>query len=230
MNELKTFVDLCLFQAKPQDLPYSPGLLALSAVLLCTAIFVSYPVPEQTSLVVVLIAIVHVLAYGFAIWGVLWHRLNPANARYLGFVGQVLGLIGIVAALSSTGTGMRLGMSLVLAAGFLLILSVVLRNLDELPGATARFVQTMSAVFGTAALLQFVTWPFVNWLIKVQDTPDAQIPLLAILALGVWTFAVAVGINRHALEVTTGQSILITLGAQIFTASIVFILFGAVMV
>lgn len=231
MNELKILVDLCLFQAKPQDLPYSPGLMMLSAALLCTAIFVSYPVPEQTSLVVVLIAIVHVLAYGIAIWGVLWHRLNPANARYLGFAGQVIGLIGIIAALSSgAGAGMRLGMSLVLAAGFLLILSVVFRNLKELPGATARFVQTMSAIFGTAAVLQFVTWPFVNWLIKVQDTPNAQIPLLAILALGVWTFAVAVGINRHALDVTTGQSILITLGAQIFTASIVFILFGAVMV
>lgn len=230
MNEFKVFIDLCLFQAKPQDLPYSPGRTLLTALLLCAAIFVSYPVQEQTSLVVILVSIVHVGAYGLAIWGALWHRMRPDNARYLGFLGQAAGLLGIVLALSGSESSLPLGMSLVLAAGFLLILSVIFKNLGALEHATARFVQTITAIFGTAAILQFLTWPFVNWLTKVQGTPDAQLPLLAILALGIWTFAVAVGINRHALEVSVGQSILITLGAQIFTASIVFVLFGAVMV
>lgn len=230
MNEIKVFVDLCLFQAKPQDLPYSQGGMLVAALMLCAAIFVSYPVQEQTSLVIMLVAIVHVAAYGLAIWGALWHRMRPENARYLGFLGQAAGLLGIILALSGSENGLRLGMSLVLAAGFLLILSVVFRNLGQLAHATSRFVQTITAIFGTAAVLQFVTWPFVTWLTKVQGTPDAQVPLLAIFALGIWTFAVAVGINRHALVVSVGQSILITLGAQIFTASIVFILFGAVMV
>jgi len=204
--------------------------MGFAALMLCTAIFVSYPVRDQTSLIVLLISIVHVVAYGFAIWGALWFRMRPESARYLGFLGQATGLLGIILALSGSETSMRLGMSLVLAAGFLLILALVFKNLGALTHATSRFVQTISAIFGTAAVLQFVTWPFVNWLNKVEKTPDAQVPLLAILALGVWTFAVAVGINRHALEVSVGQSILITLGTQIFTASIVFVLFGAVMV
>lgn len=230
MNELKTLVDLCLFQAKPQDFPYSQAWMGFTALLLSAAIFLSYPVQEQTSLLVMLISIVHVVAYGFAIWGALWYRMQPQAARYLGLIGQVVGLIGIVLALSGTDSSIRLGISLVLAAGFLLILSLIFKNAGPLPHATSRFVQAVSAIFGTAAVLQFVTWPFVNWLSTVRETPDAQVPMLAILALGIWTFAVAVGINRHAMEVSIGQSILITLGTQIFTAFIVFILFGAVMV
>lgn len=230
MNELKILVDLCLFQAKPQDVPYSQGTMALVAVLLGAAIFASYPVQEQTALVIVLVAIVHVVAYGFAIWGALWYRMYPEQARYLAFLAQATGLIGIALVMAGSVAGTRLGISLLLVAGFLLILSLVFKTLGQLAHATSRFVQTVTAIFGTAAVLQFVTWPFVNWYNKVQNTPEQQIPLLAILALGVWTFAVAVGINRHALEVGTGQSILITLGAQMFTASIVFILFGAVMV
>lgn len=171
MNELKILVDLCLFQAKPQDFPYSPGWVLITAVALCTSIYISYPVQEQTTLVVLLISIVHVIGYGFAIWGALR-----------------------------------------------------VRTLAE------RFTQTVTTIFGTAALLQLVTWPFINWLLKVQGTPDAQFPMLIVFFLGIWTFAVAVNINRHALSVTVGQGILITLGVQIFTASIVFMLFGTVMI
>lgn len=170
MNELKILVDLCLFQAKPQDFPYSQNWMLATAAVLSLGIFISYPAQQQTSLIVALISIVHVAAYGFAIWGALRLRLKPE-----------------------------------------------------------RFIQTITAIFGTAALLQLVTWPFVNWLMKVQGTPDAQSPLLIIFILGIWTFAVAVNINRHAMDVGAGQSVLITLGVQIFTASIVFLLFGTVM-
>lgn len=171
MNELKILVDLCLFQAKPQDFPYGQGWLLLTAVVLSAGIFASYPAQEQNSPMILLIAIVHVAAYGLGVWGALRLRSMPE-----------------------------------------------------------RFVQTTTTIFGTAAILQLITWPFVNWLVGVQDTPDAQIPLLIIFGIGIWTFAVAVNINRYAMEVTVGQSILITLGIQIFTAVIVFVLFGAVMI
>ena len=171
MNELKILFDLCLFQAKPQDFPYSQAWMLIAAIVLSTGIFISYPVKEQSSLVVAWISIVHVLAYGFSIWAVLRIRQMPE-----------------------------------------------------------RFVQTITSILGTAAVLQLVTWPFVNWLVKVQNTPDAQFPLLVIFILGIWTFAIAVNINRHAMEVTVAQSVLITLGVQIFTASIVFVLFGAVLI
>ncbi|HSH43339.1 MAG TPA: hypothetical protein VK973_14545 [Arenicellales bacterium] len=230
MNEIKLIVDLCLFQAKPQDLPYSPGSMGFAALLLAAAIYVSNPVQEQTSLLAVLNSIVHVAAYGFAIWGALWLRGNPGQARYLAFLGQGLGLLGIVLALSSSGENLGLGMSLVLTAGVLIIISIVFKNLGGLANATARFVQTATAIFGTAAVLQFVTWPFVNWVTAAQEPPDAQLPMLAIVALGVWTFAVAVAVNRHAMEASVGQSIIITLGTQIFTATVIFVLFGALTV
>lgn len=171
MKELKTLVDLCLFQAKPQDFPYSQSWMLFAAVMLCASIFISYPIQEQTSLVILLISIVHVFGYGLAIWSALRLRMMPE-----------------------------------------------------------RFVQAITTIFGTAALLQLVTWPFINWLLKVQGTADAQFPLLIIFFLGIWTFSVAVNINRHAMSVTVGQSILITLGVQIFTACLVFILFGTVMI
>jgi hypothetical protein len=230
MTELKILVDLCLFQAKPQDFPYSRAWVMLAAIVLATAIYVSNPVQDQTSLVVALIAIVHVTAYGFAIWGVLWYRMKPAGARKLAFLGQATGLIGVVAALSGIGHGSQVAIMAILAAIFLVTLSIIFKSLKELPHAISRFVQTISAVFGTAAILQLVNWPFVNWLVKVQDTPAAQVPLLVIFGLGIWTFAVAVNINRHAMEITVGQSILVTLGVQVFAASIVFILFGAFMI
>jgi hypothetical protein len=171
MNELRILFDLCLFQAKPQDFPYSQAWMLIAAVVLSTGIYVSYPVQEQSSVAIAWISIVHVLAYGFSIWAVL--------------------------------------------------------RIREIP---ERFVQTLTSILGTSAVLQLVTWPFVNWLVKVQSTPDAQVPLLIIFGIGIWTFAIAVHINRHAMEVTIGQSILITLGIQLFTASIVFILFGAVLI
>lgn len=171
MNELKLLVDLCLFQAKPQDFPYSQAWMLATGAALAMGIYVSYPAQEQATPIIALISIVHVLAYGFAIWGALRIRSMPE-----------------------------------------------------------RFVQTITAILGTSAILQFITWPFVNWLITTQDTPGAQLPLLVIFVLGIWTFAVAVNINRYAMEVTIGQSILITLGIQIFTAIIVFMLFGTVMI
>jgi len=170
MNELKLLVDLCLFQAKPQEFPYSQAWMLITAVALSTGIYVSYPAQEQTPPAVTLISIVHVVGYGFAIWGALRIRQVPE-----------------------------------------------------------RFVQTVTTIFGTSTILQFVTWPFVNWLIKTQNTPDAQFPLLAIFVLGIWTFAVAVNINRYAMELSIGPSVLVTLAVQIFTASIVFLLFGTVM-
>lgn len=229
MSVMKLLIDLCLFQAKPQDLPYSPGWALLTAVLLCTSIVVSYPPSEQASLIVMLVAIVHVVGYGSAIGAALWYRARPERARHLAFAAQGVGLIGLIIVFTGAPSSVRLGISLLLGGGFLLVLTVVFRQLAPLAQATARFVQTATAIFGTAALLQFVTWPFVDWLDKVKNTPDAQLPLLAILAVGAWTFAVAVAVNRQALEMSIGQSILVTLGAQIFAASIVFILFGAIM-
>lgn len=171
MNELKILVDLCLFQAKPQDFPYSKSWMVLTGILLFAIIYISNPGQEQTTAPVVLfISIVHVIGYGVGVWGALR-----------------------------------------------------LRSLPE------RFVQTITTIYGTATLLQLVTWPFINWLVNVGDTPDAQLPLLAIFFLGIWTFAVAVNINRYAMSVTVFQGILITLGVQIFTASLVFMLFGTVM-
>lgn len=170
MKELRILLDLCLFQAKPQDFPYSQTWLLIAAIVLSVGIFVSNPFQEQPSSVVVMSSIVHVLGYGFSIWAVLR-----------------------------------------------------MREISE------RSVQTITTILGTSAVLQLVAWPFVNWWIKVRDTPDALFPTLAIYIVGIWTFAIAVNINRHAMEITIGQSILITLGIQLFTASIVFVLFGVLL-
>lgn len=170
MNILKILFDLCLFQAKPQDIPFSQNILLLTALSLAVGIFLTLP-PEEVGINAVLTATVHVLAYGFAIWGAL-----------------------------------------------------------KLQNKSERYIQTMTALFGTATIFQFITWPVAQWLFQVRGTPEEQIPLLLVLILGIWTFIVAIVINKHAMEIKIGISIVITLACQMFAASMVLILFGKIMI
>ncbi len=93
---------------------------------------------------------------------------------------------------------------------------------------TERFQQTITAIFGASALLQLAAWPVVGWLYRVKETPDASLPMMLLFTLSIWVLAIAVYVIKHALELGTGASILITLGCQLLTLMVVFILFGQI--
>lgn len=91
-----------------------------------------------------------------------------------------------------------------------------------------RFRQTVTAIFGTSALLQLVAWPIVGWLHQVKESPDVSMPMTLLFALSIWVLAIAVYVMKHALELSTGVTFLITVGCQVFTLIVVFIVFGQI--
>jgi hypothetical protein len=91
-----------------------------------------------------------------------------------------------------------------------------------------RFRQTITAIFGTSALLQLVAWPVVGWLHQVKESPDVSMPMTLLFALSIWVLAIAVYVMKHALELGAGVSFLLTVGCQVFTLIVVFIVFGQI--
>ncbi len=71
---------------------------------------------------------------------------------------------------------------------------------------TERWEQTLTALFGTNALLTLLTLPFS---LAAGADPNAALALL-LLASFFWSFAVDAHIWRHALEVSFATALLIT--------------------
>ena len=168
MNVLKLLLDLCLFQAKPQDLPYNNTLVAAATVAAIITNILTHHADGQIPMVIAM-STVQVVVFGFAIWMVLRWKLK-----------------------------------------------------------VERFRQTITAIFGTSALLQLVAWPVVSWLHQVKESPDASMPMTLLFALSIWVLAIAVYVMKHALELGTGLSFLVTVGCQVFTLIVVFIVFGQI--
>lgn len=168
MNVLKLLLDLCLFQAKPQDLPASSTLVVATTVAAIVTNILTHRADGQIPMVIAM-STAQVVVFGFAIWMVLrWKQ------------------------------------------------------------KVERFRQTVTAIFGTSALLQLVAWPVVGWLHQVKESPDASMPMTLLFALSIWVLAIAVYVMKQALELGTGVSFLITVGCQVFTLIVVFMVFGQI--
>ncbi len=168
MNVLKLLLDLCLFQAKPQDLPANSTLVAATTIAAIVTNILTHRAEGQIPLVVAM-STAQVVVFGFAIW-------------------------------------------------------IVLRWKSRVE----RFRQTITAIFGTSALLQLVAWPVVGWLYQVQESPDASMPMTLLFALSIWVLAIAVYVMKHALDFGAGVSFLITVACQVFTLIVVFMAFGQI--
>jgi hypothetical protein len=168
MNVLKLLLDLCLFQAKPQDLPSNGTLVVTATVAAIATNILTHRADGQIPMVVAM-STAQVVVFGFAIWMVLRWKSR-----------------------------------------------------------VERFRQTVTAIFGTSALLQLVAWPVVGWLHQVQESADASMPMTLLFALSIWVLAIAVYVMKNALELGTGVSFLITIGCQVFTLIVVFIVFGQI--
>ncbi len=168
MNILKTLLDLCLFQAKPQDLPADGRLVVATTVAAIVTNILTHRAAGQIPMVIAMSA-AQVLVFGFAIWVAL--RWKSHSERYQ---------------------------------------------------------QTIAAIFGTSALLQLAAWPVVGWLHQVKDSPDVSMPMTLLFALSIWVLAIAVFVMKNALDLGTGLSFLITIGCQVFTLIVVFMLFGQI--
>ncbi len=75
----------------------------------------------------------------------------------------------------------------------------------------ARLPQTLTALFGTGALLYFVAFPVMSWLqYALDEQTGAQLPTLLAIAVVFWSIAVAGHIVHRALNVRPGLGILIS--------------------
>lgn len=74
----------------------------------------------------------------------------------------------------------------------------------------ARFTQTATALFGGGILVTVVAWLLIVALRVPFDLENPNFLLLATF-LSAWVFAIMAQILRHALEVSLGMAILITL-------------------
>lgn len=144
--------------------------------------------------------------------------------------------------------------NLLIITGFLLIVTAMLGDHmnDDLPGKlmfaltqvailtatvwiilalnqkSERALQTLTAFYGTSVLIQLAVWPFRSWLLSISEDAQQQatIPLLAVIALAVWSFVVMVHIYRNALDASRGKAILISIVTQIIIGMSMLTLFA----
>lgn len=177
MNNLaKLFIDLCLFRAKPQDLPASytlvflTGILNISTTLAVLRLITDYNIDQTLILSIALIVV-----FGFVLW-------------------------------------------------------VVLKS----KGVVERWVQTISALYGTRTILLSIEW------LLIPATPHAKTiaelvsnigitSLIAVSIIDIWIFAILTVILRHAIQTSIGISIIIGILCELSTRLLVVILLNPVL-
>jgi len=139
-NFLRQLIDLCLFQAKPQDLPSAPRLLIGTALFATAAYAVTDPTFQQASHTLGM-AIGQVALFGVAIWIVL--RLRGFPERFVQTATALYGTGGLIQLLGwpifawmhsvdeTPAAGIPFMLVLLLSVWFLAIMTMVLRNALE---------------------------------------------------------------------------------------------------
>ncbi|MEN1728756.1 MAG: hypothetical protein AAGJ52_09975 [Pseudomonadota bacterium] len=134
----------------------------------------------------------------------------PAGRTTLGFT--ILAYLVITAFNLNRGEGHPAPIPVLMLAVLLPMLLVwivlALRN------RTARWEQTLSALFGTSALLSIITLPFS---LAAGGEPAPMLALVLLLSF-FWSFAVDAHIWRHALEVSFPIALIVTM--LLFTTSL----------
>jgi hypothetical protein len=93
---------------------------------------------------------------------------------------------------------------LLLAAGLPLILTWIVLKVRN---RTARWTQTLTALFGTNALLSLITLPFS---LAAGNDPGTGLALVLLTSF-FWSFAVDAHIWRHALDVSFAAALVVTM-------------------
>jgi len=76
-----------------------------------------------------------------------------------------------------------------------------------------RTAQTVSALAGSGAFIEFMSWPLLYWgIYALQTKSDAALPALGLLAMGIWRIAIMSHIFRHALSTTPGWGLFTAVG------------------
>ncbi len=153
----RCLIQICLFKAKPQDLPTSRNLVFALAVL-SVAVNLTFNQPGQRFFESMTIATAQVVLFGFTVWLVL-----------------------------------------------------------KIRSRTGRWIQTITAVYGTTAIIRLLSWPFASIIFAAMSVesqaafpPSFIFSALAFFALGIWSLVILVMIFREAMEVSKLVSFFLT--------------------
>jgi hypothetical protein len=117
--------------------------------------------------------------------------------------------------------------SLLLSITQIAVLTVTVSIILSLHNKAERSVQTLTAFYGTSALIQLVVWPFRTWLLALGDDAQQQLPLplIIVVMLAIWAFIVMVHIFKNALDAGTGKAIMISVLTQVVVGLSILTLF-----
>ncbi len=109
-------------------------------------------------------------------------------------------------------TRMIIAVAQVVVFGAVVWLVLKVKNLEP------RWRQTLTALFGAAALFQFVSWPLIaSFDPGAEATSGLPEPLWLHVVIGVWYLAVMAHIFRHALETSIGRGLAAAVFCQLTT-------------
>ncbi|MCZ6561186.1 MAG: hypothetical protein O6931_09910 [Gammaproteobacteria bacterium] len=92
---------------------------------------------------------------------------------------------------------------------------------------SARLQQTLTALFGTGGLLYIIAFPVMSWLQQEIGTPSgAQSSVLLMMAILIWSIALAAHIVQRALEVQIAVGLAISIGYFVVSVAVFSFLFG----
>jgi len=106
----------------------------------------------------------------------------------------------------------------VIAVSQVIVFGAVVWVVLRLRNLQARWTQTLTALFGAAALFQFATWPVVE--LASSGEPSSMglpQPLWFHIATGAWYLAVMSHVLRHALDTTIARGVAAAVFCQLST-------------
>jgi len=93
-----------------------------------------------------------------------------------------------------------------------------------------RFLQTLSALFGTSALMSLIAWPVSSWFHTTSATGgDVVLPSIIILLLLFWNVGIIGHVLRHALSISLARGIALSVLYVFIAIYISSLLFPAAM-
>jgi hypothetical protein len=130
-------------------------------------------------------------------------------------------------ALTNRIEGGGLGGIVLVAIAQVVLFGVVVWIALRMKSVAERWRQTITALYGTSAILQVIGWPIVSWFQNsATPTQPALLPSLAVLLLGVWYLLIMANVLRHAMELSTGASLLASFVCQMVTVMVLLPLVG----
>jgi hypothetical protein len=104
-----------------------------------------------------------------------------------------------------------------IAVSQVLVFGAVVWLVLRVKSLEGRWVQTLTTLYGCAALFQFASWPLMEMLGGDPGQTGLPQPLWLHIAVGAWYLAVMSNVLRHALDTTLGRGVAAAVFCQLST-------------